>query len=204
MTCSTEPVRSALARLRQRLTAENLAHEVDDPIEQAAQRFSSPPSGPLSRAQFHHLITGYVRHLYEHGLRLPRLLTEAEALAEALALIAEAYPARPTDRYDAAFVDATASDAEGPERVLLLLAEALKRRERGAYVAWLILTSFDATDWRARCALLDSLRGEAPHLFSAELAHTATPQLADHLLTLLGCELELDSRDSEALAWLGG
>jgi len=193
-----------LTRLRRLLAPENLTHEVDARIDRAVARFAAAACGPVTGAQFHELIAAFVQHIYEHGLRLPRRLAAADALTEALALIEEAYPVRHDDRYDAAFIDATASDVDGPERVLLVLAEAIKRRERHAHMLWLIVTTLDPTDRRARRALVDLLRHEAPHLFCAGLADLSTPQLAGRLLMLLGCELELDDHEAATLGWLGG
>ena len=60
------------------LNEERMAREIDERIDLAVETFQVNVKVPLSHSDFNRLISGFVRRIYQKGLRLPRHLSEKE------------------------------------------------------------------------------------------------------------------------------
>lgn len=132
------------------LSHERILAEVDQPIDQAIQVFQLETEGPLSHPRFNQIVTEFVRHVYQIGIRLPRYLSNTEALSEAVFLLERHYQGGYTMGYDGALLDAMDQNLEGLEWVLYRLGESVKEVERNKYINWVFAAHVDCLDWETR------------------------------------------------------
>jgi hypothetical protein len=136
-------------------------------------------------------VADFVRHVYEHGLPGRRRLSESQAHDEAVALVQQAYQAPDCDGYDAG-VDAANPCHAGLPAVLVTLAEALKVRERQAYVRWVAVRYIGAAGWDTRCAMAAVLLERLVDYLPPELLGCRPEQLADRVVKLLESDVTTD------------
>ena len=145
---------------------------VDEPINRASQTFNIKIKTPISHSGFNRIITEFVCHLYEKGLRLPRLLTDhQEALAEAVYLLKRGYPGDNNDGYDQALFDSTNYGMEGIETVLSSLAELIKNAEREKYMKSIFVENFDRLDFFMQLEIVS--------VYQKRFANIIPPQIRD-------------------------
>ena len=177
---SVQTAEETLAEIADLLSEEQILAEVDQPMDQAAQAFRLELKEPLSHSSFNQAVGEFVRYVYKSGLRLPRDLSESEAVMEAIYLLTRYYRGGPTDGYDFALLDAMAGYLEGLELVLSRICESIKEIERAKYVNWVFAEHFDRLDWDARrrlvMAYLDKLRDFLP----AKMLELSPARLVDH------------------------
>lgn len=200
---SSTTVSKTIARIRALLDEDHIRSEIDTPIDRALDGFKFDAATPVSRHRFHEIIAAFVRHVYQYGLRTPRRLAPATALAEALDIIERSYPAPNGDRYDAALCDALSREQDGLILVLDVIAAEIAERERQKYASWVIASSFSLTDWRARCAIAEALLAEHAGNLTPELQQLTPAQLADNCLDLIFLDGMRDQWRSPVFAWFG-
>jgi len=176
------------------LSEERVTSEIDEPIDLAAQAFQFEVKDPLSHPSFNRVIGRFVRHLYERGLRLPRLLSDQEALTEAVSLLEKSYRGIHTVGYDGALLDASRSKLEGLDPVLSCLAESIKEAERGKYVEWVFFDNVDQLDRAARYQLVSTYLTRYKNILPPHFQEIDPAQLADHFKDLILNHLSVDSQ----------
>ena len=167
------------------LNEERIAEEIDELIDLAVETFKTKAKVPLSHPDFNRLIAQFVRHLYRKGLRLPRNLSEKEALTEAVSLLEKHYQGIHSRGYDEALVDASGNDLEGFEYVLSQLAESIKAVERIKYVKWVFTDTVDQSDWEAHRRIAATYLVKYKDLLPPEFRDMDPARLTEHLRDLI-------------------
>lgn len=203
MTSSREAVPALLQRLRDGLDTERLQQIVDARLTAALSTWPAVATGPRSTPEFHELVAAFVQWLQAHGLQPAWHLSRTEALAEALALIENGYPTEGAPRYDAAHFDACDPEGAGVARVLEFLLESIRAEARRKALLWAVADVVGGLDWPTRCALVETLRSNAPHLLAGRLGTLTTVELAPVVVLLAGGDVDLSPHDKRALDWLG-
>ena len=180
--------------LMELISEKKMASKIDEPIELAAQTFQLKVKVPLSHSSFNHVISRFVSHLYLKGLRLSRLLSQKEALTEAVSLLEKSYYGIHSKGYDGALLDASGSKLEGLELVLSRLSESIKEVERGKYVEWVFIDNVDQLDWDARYRLVSTYLKQYKNFLPPLLRDTDPARLTDHFQDLILTHLSADSQ----------
>ena len=167
------------------LNEERVAREIDEPIDLTVKAFQIKTKLPLSHSDFNHVIAEFVRRIYQNGLRLPRHLSDQEALAEAVSLLENHYQGINSRGYDDALLDAGGNDQEGLLYVLSQLAETIKAIEREKYVQWVFFSTIDQSDWETRRRITATYLKRYGVFLSPELRDMDSAQLADHFQGLI-------------------
>jgi hypothetical protein len=175
------------------LNEERMAREIDERIGLAVETFQVKVKVPLSHSDFNRVISGFVRDLYQKGLRLSRYLSGQEALTEAVSLLEKYYQGNHTNGYDGALLDAAGNDLEGLESILSQLAESIKAVEREKYMKWVFADTVDQLDWEARRRIAATYLVKYKDLLSPEHRDMDPARLADHLQDLIINLLSTDS-----------
>ena len=167
------------------LSEERIAREIDEPIEWAADTFQEKINVPISHPDFKRVIAKFVQRIYEQGLRLPRRLSEEEALTEAVSLLEKYYRGIYTKGYDGALLDAASNNIESMEYVLSTLKESMKTFEREKYKQWVFVDTIDQLDWEAYRRLAEFYLRQHKDLLPPELLDIGPARLADHFQKLI-------------------
>jgi hypothetical protein len=133
-----------------------MAREIDAPIDQAVQDFQFEIKFPLHHREFNRAIAGLVVHIYRNGLRVPRDLSQQEAMSQAVWSLETGYRGLDTMGYEGAFLDASTNDIEGMETVLFQLAELIREEERRKYIRWVLISHIVPLDWEKQCRLISA------------------------------------------------
>ena len=183
-------------RLLADLDEDRLRRELDDGIDEAVSGYVRDAVPVRSQKVFLDVIADFVRHLYESGLRVPRILTSTQARADAIAQLEQHYPRTSDSGYEEALLDATSSGDQGMELVLAHMAEIIKLRERIAYKRWVFSDHLTRCSWTTRCAIAEYLLDRCAPLLPPRLAGCHPAQLADEIPALIAIELSTGT-------WLG-
>jgi hypothetical protein len=174
-----------LATIINLLNEERVVREIDEPIDMTVKAFRLKVKVPLSHSDFNRVIAGFVRNIYQKGLRLSRHLSNQEALTEAVSLLEKYYQGIDSRGYDGALLDARGNDQEGLEYVLSQLAESIKAVERKKYVQWIFSSIVDQSDWEARRRIAATYLIQYKDILSPELRDMDPAWLADHFQGLI-------------------
>ena len=167
------------------LNEERMAREIDERIDLAVETFQVKVKVPLSHSDFNRLIAGFVRGIYQKGLRLPRHLSDQEALTEAVSLLEKYYQSIQIRGYAGALLDAAGNNLEGLEYVLSQLEESIKAVERKKYVQWVFADTVDQSDWEAHRGIAATYLVKYKDLLPPELRDMDPARLADHFRDLI-------------------
>ena len=167
------------------LNEERVVREIDEPIDLTVKAFQLKAKLPLSHSDFNRVIAEFVRRIYQKGLRLPRHLSDQEALAEAVSLLENYYQGINSRGYDDALLDATGNDQEGLGYVLSQLAESIKAVEREKYVQWVFFSTIDQSDWEIRRLMAATYLTKYRFCLSPELKDMDPAWLVDHFQGLI-------------------
>ena len=176
------------------LNEERVARAIDEPIDMTVKAFQLKVKVPLSHSDFNRVIAEFVRDLHQKGLRLPRHLSDQEALTEAVSLLEKHYQSIHTRGYDGALLDVSGSKLEGLDPVLSRLAESIKEAERGKYVEWVFFDNVDQLDWDARYQLVSTYLTQYKNILPPHLREMDPARLADHFKDLILNHLSVDSQ----------
>ena len=157
-----------------------LRTEIDEPIDAAAETFYVEQSQPVSHERFHQALAGFVRHVYRDTLRPARMLSPAQAGAEAIALLEMGYGQRGRG-YDAALVDAVDPRHDGMNLALAQLAEVIKQHERRKHRRWVFASSLGPLAWPDRCKVAEALLQRLRPFLPPRLQHCVGAQLVDEI-----------------------
>jgi hypothetical protein len=167
------------------LNEERMTREIDEPIDLTVKAFQIKTDLPLSHSDFNRVITDFVRRIYQKGLRLPRHLSDQEALAEAVSLLENYYQGIDSRGYDDALLDATGNDQEGILYVLSQMADSIKAAEREKYVQWVFFSTIDQSDWEIRRRITATYMAKYRFFLSPEIKDMDPAWLVDHFQGLI-------------------
>lgn len=175
------------------LNEQRISRKIDAPIDAAVQEFQFDVKAPFSHSDFNRIIGAFVGHLYQKGLRLPRHLSEEEALTEAISLLERYYQGVNSKGYDGALMDGAGDSLEGLEYVLFHLAESIKAVERNKYVQWVFFNIVDQSDWEARQRIAAAYLVKYRGFLSPELRETDPARLTDNFQDLINNHVSAQS-----------
>ena len=167
------------------LNEERVVREIDEPIDLTVKAFQLKVKAPLSHSDFNRVIAEFVRDLYQKGLRLPRHLSDREALTEAVSLLEKYYQGIDSRGYDVALLDARGNNQEGLEYVLSQLAESIKAAERKKYERWVFADTIDQSDWETRRQIAATYLTKYKDFLSPAIREMDSAWLADHFQSLV-------------------
>ena len=167
------------------LNNERITKEVDAPIDQAVEDFRLDITPPLSHESFNQVVAQFIQHLYLHGLRIHRELSDEKALTEAISILQMRYQGVHTTGYDGALLDAISGNLEGLELVMFRLAESIKEVEREKYAKWVFVSNVDQLDWRARHKIALAYLKQYEDILSPQLRDMDPARLADNINDLI-------------------
>jgi hypothetical protein len=167
------------------LNGERMTREIDEPIDLTVKAFQIKTKLPLSHSDFNRVIADFVRRIYQNGLRLPRHLSDQEALAEAVSLLENHYQGINSRGYDDALLDAGGNGQEGLLYILSQLAETIKAIEREKYVQWVFFSTIDQSDWETRRRITATYLKKYRFFISPELKDLDPAWLVDHFEGLI-------------------
>ena len=167
------------------LNEERVVREIDEPIDLTVKAFQLKVKAPLSHSDFNRVIAEFVRDLYQKGLRLPRHLSDREALTEAVSLLEKYYQGIDSRGYDVALLDARGNNQEGLEYVLSQLAESIKAAERKKHERWVFADTIDQSDWEARRHIAATYLTKYKDFLSPAIREMDSAWLADHFQDLI-------------------
>ena len=188
------------------INEETIRNFIDEPIEQALNRFNFEHKGPVSYKKFIHFIGSFVKGLYKHISWCLQKPSKDQACAEAMHLLEVGYQSSRFRGYDAAFVDARNPSLNGLEFVLVQLSEIIKARLRMKYTRWVYVSRIECVDWHTRCSMVEILIARWKLFLPPDILMCSPVQLADHIPDLIDILGSADNMVSEMLgadtAWI--
>jgi hypothetical protein len=164
---------------------ENLLKEkIDDPVDQALTRYRNQWLQADDQKTFHLILGAFIRDINcADGNSIP--INEAEAIDEALWFVRNHYKHEESRGYDAALIDALDENSYGILEVLEYVAESYKSLRRKRYVAWVLATALDPSDWQQRVDLATEIFKRFKSYLSPKFHELKPYQMAHELEALL-------------------
>ena len=188
MTMDSEMSREAIPvidTLVDLLWSERIYREIEYPIDTAVPKVELHRDEPMSHALFNQVIADFVKLIYGKTLRLPRELSDREALAEAIHLLNHYADAEGPDRYGAIAVLVLTGTHDDLTTVLVQLAEIIKDIERRKYIQWVFTCHFRILDWHERCRIVASYKELVSPSVSTALQELRPEQLVEYVEDLV-------------------
>jgi len=182
--------RKKLAELLNLLDERQIEETILKPLDRAAATFpleNKADDAEAAPGPFLEAIGCFIKHIYAHGLRTKRDLSQTQAEAEAAFLLGQSYRGQHGTGYEAALLDCAGLGPEGLPYLRDFLLEAVKHSQRRKHRAWVRQALVETLDWEMKRALtrlaIDYLRavlseevtGQPPERFVASL-----PELLQH------------------------
>lgn len=181
------------------LSPERIAEEVDVPIDRAENAFQMARGAPSTYSDFNRLISAFVRHLFRCGLRLPRNLSNRQALAEAINLLDTGYQNENARGYECAMLDAFDSNSTGIGLVISQLTESIKAVEREKYTDWVFANIFSHLDWNSRKGIVAVYLKKYAKILPAELLDLDPARLINHLPNMISDHISTENTVAQVL-----
>ena len=108
------------------LDAESLYNKIDVSINKAKDSFQLKSNAVSDHKEFNIIIASLVKHIYQHGLSIPRDLRETKALEEAIWILERYYKSNQTFGYDSALLDAVNQEKHGIAYIIEIIVELIK------------------------------------------------------------------------------
>lgn len=176
------------------LVEKRIFSNVDKLIDDAKENFQFKIDTDICHSVFNQIITEFIKHLYQKGLRLPKQLSQKEALYEAVFLLERHYPGYDTTGYDCALKDALSdSSFKGIEFVLSSLVDIIKVIERKKYKEWVLISNIDHSDWKATYNILTSCLKKYKKILPTDLLKLDPVQLLPQLPSLIDNVVEMEN-----------
>lgn len=191
--CSDTQAENALERILALLDETRVRNEIDEPIDAAVAAFGFEEEPSVSHRRFHQIVSGFVQHVYRHGVAPHQELSSAQASAEAIALLEGSYRGAQARGYDAALLDAVNPRHSGTDVVLAQLAEIIKDNERRKYTHWVFATSLGGLAWSDRCRVAEHLLNRLQPFLTPQLQRCIAAQLVDEIPALIVTHLSSDA-----------
>jgi len=167
---------------------EYLRVRIEEPIEKAASSFEFDRNAPVTHQSFAQVTRDFVRHVYQRSLGCRQELSEAEAQAEAVAILEEGYQAPHGQGYYAAFLDASNPNLIGLEHILEQMARHITLRARTRHIRWICASRMELSDWPTRRLIAEILIQRSESFMPQTLRGSSPEQLAYHLTDLTNLE----------------
>ena len=171
------------------LNEEVLLKEIDQPLEKAINSFAFKLVEKMTYKEFNGIMASFYQYLNQHGLRITRKLSNADALNEVIWLIENHYRGYETYGYDGAVFDALSQGEEGILLILERLTATIKSIERTKYIDFIISSTVDPSNWQLRKELVRTLLERFSHLFHPDVQKLPSAQLVpclEDLLSIVG------------------
>jgi len=126
-------------------------------VDRAFHSFGSTQLGIVSHCEFIDTVARFIRHMYEHGLAVPSIMTHSAALSEGLDLLDRFYESGEIGGLEAAYLDVYDANGRGIDFVLRQLAETVKEREVHRYRNSLFHMAIDPTEAEEHMRIVKSL-----------------------------------------------
>jgi len=182
-------VKDKIEMMLELLGVDNIAREVEYPIDKATAGFQFTIENIMTPAIFNRVILSFIKHLYRTALRFPRTMSDREALAEAIHLLSHYSDAEGPDRYGAILTVVTARGREELEKVLLQLSEIIKEIERRKYKRWVFIHHFWSLGWKRQCHIVAAYKESISQSLSMEMQRLKPEQLVEYFEDLINIEL---------------
>jgi hypothetical protein len=149
---------NAINTIIEYLCDEKITQEIEDPIDAATGNFKMGISEPITHGTFNTVISEFIKHIHVKAHRLPRQLSDREALAEAIHLLGRFSDAPGPDRYGAIVARVIAGGQEALKSVLLQLSKLFKEIEKGKYIQWALTCYFHNLEMEAKYRMVDAYK----------------------------------------------
>ncbi|MBT4817120.1 MAG: hypothetical protein HN742_15135 [Lentisphaerae bacterium] len=171
------------------LSEDHLAREIDAPVDEVVARFSPLEKPPFGQLTLNRLLVRLVRNIHIDGLRLRRFLSDPEAWAEAVSFLDRHCDSGPECSYDMVLLQAMHGEHGVVENIVSCIAQALKERERVAYVNWVYTSRIETLSWELKCELATAFMVRNSDSVPDDLRRCASSQLVDSLRGLIDLHL---------------
>jgi len=180
------------------LSPEQISIKIEEPIDKAVTTFQMKRD-PSTHSAFNRFISAFVRHLFRYGLRLPRKLSNRQALAEAIIFLDTGYQNENTGGYECAMLDAFDTNSTGIGLVISQLAESIKAVEREKYINWAFATYFSHLDWNAQERIVAVYLKKYEKILPAELLGLDPARLVNHIPSMITDHISTESTVGQVL-----
>jgi hypothetical protein len=184
--------RETIAMIMLKLDPDRIKSRFDNPVDKTSMEFDYEPTYPITHKEFHRVIAGFVKHVYEKGVAVSWM--PADPLAEAIWLLEAGYRSAVYGTgYIAALLDANDPAEGGIQTVLTGLAESIKGIKRQKYTTDVFARYLHGCSWYLRYeiarVLLENYRAFLPE----KLSQCAPAQLVDETPLLISMIISSDS-----------
>jgi hypothetical protein len=184
--------RETIAMIMLKLDPDRIKSRFDNPVDKTSMEFDYEPTYPITHKEFHRVIAGFVKHVYEKGVAVSWM--PADPLAEAIWLLEAGYRSAVYGTgYIAALLDANDPAEGGIQTVLTGMAESIKGIKRQEYTMAVFARYLHGCSWHLRCEIARVLLEDYRAFMPERLGKCAPTQLADEIPALV---LMLISSDS--------
>jgi hypothetical protein len=180
--------------------------EIEQPIELSGSNFPIDIPEPIKSESFNQTIAGFVTHIYRIAIRFPRILSEREALAEAIHLLMHYSDAEGPDRYGAILSNVVLGGKEELKKVLFQLSQIIKMNEREKYIRWVFICHYSSLDWEKRCRIAATFKDLNLKHMTPELKNFEPEQIAEYFQHILKPDVHLQNifRQESLGEWQAG
>jgi len=180
--------------------------EIEQPIELSSHDFQIDITEPINPEGFNRIIAAFLKHIHSRALRLPRIISEREALAEAIHLLMHYSDAEGPDRYGAILSNVILSGKEELKKVLFQLSQIIKTNEREKYIHWVFVCHYLSLDWGKRCLVAATYKELNLDQMTTELKIIKPEQIAEYFQHILKADVHLQNllRQRSSGEWQAG
>ena len=180
--------------------------EIEQPIELSSNDFQIDITEPIKPEGFNRIIAAFLKHIHSRALRLPRIISEREALAEAIHLLMHYSDAEGPDRYGAILSNVILSGKEELKKVLFQLSQIIKTNEREKYIHWVFVCHYLSLDWEKRCLVAATYKDLNLDQMTTELKNLRPEQIAEYFQHVLKADVHLQNllRQRSSGEWRAG
>ena len=180
--------------------------EIEQPIELSSSDFPIDIPEPIKPESFNRTIAGFVKHIYSRALRFPSILSERQALAEAIHLLMHYSDAEGPDRYGAILSNVVLGGKEELKKVLFQLSQIIKTNEREKYIRWVFICHYLSLDWEKRCLIAAAFKDLNLKHMTTELKNFRPEQIAEYFQHILKPDVHLQNifRQGSLREWQAG
>ena len=182
-------VAEIIETLLELLCPERVFQDIEYPIDKTSAEFQATTDGTMTGTLFNKIIADFVKLIYGKALRFPSILSDREALAEAVYLLSNFTDAEGPDRYGAILSIVIAVGPEELNKILFQLAEAIKDAERRKYNRWVFTCHFQNLEWKKKCHIVSSYKESILQSIPEELQRLKPVQLVEYFEDLIGAEI---------------
>ena len=178
-----QQAQAKLAAVTAQLDRNRLKANIDDPVDQVLRSYRYQTKTPVDVDLFNYLIADFYQTLYTDALKMGWFVQNP--LGQAISFIEDHYQGLYAQGYVAARLDINDLQYGGIPFVLTNLAETIKTRERQLCLQSVFTTLLDASNWRLRCAMAETLLDEYHPFLPPQLQQAEPSQLAGDIPLLL-------------------